>query len=442
MTSPTLASISNVTLRAASIALTLAFAFLFGAVTTQPAQARTFTVLYSFTGADGAVPQAGLVRDKASNLYGTTVVGGAHGFGTVFELTPKAGGGWTEKVLHSFNLNGKDGAYPIASLILDAAGNLYGTTQSGGNFSSECTYGCGTVFELTPKAGGVWTERVLHSFNGQDGFAPWGAGVILDASGNLYGTTLYGGSGTCNNYGTPGCGTVFELTPKAGGSWAENVLYDFQNNGKDGNYPQAGVIFDAAGNLYSTTLGGGTGGYGTVFELMPTKRGTWTEKVLHNFNNNDGGGDPDASLIFDSSGNLYGTITGSGNCNSGNGCGTVFELTPKADGAWTEKVLHKFNGSDGDNPAGGLIVGASGSLYGTTGEGGDGTCNGGCGTVFELTRKASGAWTEKVLHDFNGSDGDAPNGLISDSSGNLYGTTVAGGSGCGDGCGTVFELTP
>ncbi len=439
MTNQSLASIPKVPLCAESIALTLALAFLFGLATNQQAQARTFTVLHNFTGADGAGPQAGLVRDKAGNLYGTTFGGGAHGWGTVFELTPKAGGGWTEKALHSFNLNGKDGANPTAGVVLDAAGNLYGTTLEGGSFSSECQYGCGTVFEITPKAGGGWTEKVLHSFNSQDGLAPWGAGVILDGAGDLYGTTIYGGSGTCFNEPDEGCGTVFELTPKADGSWAESVLHSFKNNGKDGNYPQAGVIFDAAGNLYGTTVGGGTTDYGTVFELTPKADGAWTEKVLHNFNGTDGGGNPYASLIFDSSGNLYGTIAGNGNCSSGNGCGSVFELIRNAGGAWTGKVLHKFNGADGDNPHASLIHDASDNLYGTTQAGGNGTCNGGCGIVFELAHNVGGAWTENVLHKFNGTDGEAPNSLIFGSSGSLYGPTYLGGA---HSSGTVFELTP
>src|ERR1700674_3966070 len=441
MTNPPLASISKITLRAASTALTLVVLFLFGVITTQSAQARTFAVLYDFTGTDGAIPEAGLVRDTAGNLYGTTEVGGAGNYGTVFELTPTAGGAWTEKVLHTFNLNGKDGAYPATSLIFDAAGNLYGTTVGGGKYYD------GTVFELTPKAGGSWTEKV-YSFSGKDGESPWGAGLIVDAAGNLYGTTFYGGSGTCNNDGFGGCGTVFELTTKAGGGWAEKVLYSFRDNGKDGNYPYASLIFDAAGNLYGTTVAGGKYYDGTVFELTPKAGGAWTEKLLHTFKGSDGYS-PYASLIFDASGNLYGTTSGdgSGTCNS-DGCGTVFELIPKAGGGYTENVLHSFNGSDGSSPYASLIFDASGNLYGTTLSGGGFTsrCTYGCGTVFELTPKAGGGWTEKVLLSFNDKNGAFPvASLMFDASGSLYGTTSGGSGTCNVGfigCGKVFKLTP
>jgi uncharacterized repeat protein (TIGR03803 family) len=329
----------------------------------------TEKVLYSFSGngTDGRAPYAGLIFDAAGNLYGTTQYGGTYGLGTVFELTPAGGGSWTEKVLYSFSGNGTDGATPEAGLIFDAAGNLYGTTYQGG------TYGYGTVFELTPAGGGGWTEQVLHSFNnnGADGSLP-AAGLIFDAAGNLYGTTSYGG--TYFYYGT-----VFELTPAAGGGWTEQVLHSFNNNGTDGITPlSAGLIFDAAGNLYGTTFAGGTYGYGTVFELTPAGGGSWTEKVLHNFGNGTDGAGPLAGLIFDAAGNLYGT-TGGG---SSYGDGTVFELTPTAGGGWTEKVLHSFgNGTDGIFPRADLIMDAAGNLYGTTYQGG----TYGYGTVFEFT---------------------------------------------------------
>ncbi len=283
-------------------------------------------VLFNFNRTDGAYTFAGLIFDAAGNLYGTTVGGGTYaycsdgyGCGTVFELTPTAGGGWTEQVLYNFG-NGTDGVNPYDGLIFDAAGKLYGTTPNGG------TYGYGTVFELTPTESGGWTETVLHSFCSQtdctDGEAPQ-AGLIFDTLGNLYGSTTAGGTYTSNcNYG---CGTVFELTPTGGGAWTEQVLHSF-GNGTDGYYPFAGLIFDAAGNLYGTTWAGGTYGWGTVFELTPTGGG-WTETVLHSFNDNGTDGIlPEAGLIFDAIGNLYGT-TPSGGAEGEYG-GTVFELTP------------------------------------------------------------------------------------------------------------------
>jgi uncharacterized repeat protein (TIGR03803 family) len=244
-------------------------------------------------------------------LYGTTVDGGGvTSYGTVFELTPSAGGVWTETVLHTFAYSGTDGYTPLAGLVFDASGNLYGTTVNGG------AYKYGTVFELTPTAGGGWTETVLHSFNnkGTDGYWPY-ASLILDASGNLYGTTLNGG--------TSNVGTVFELTPTAGGGWTETVLHNFR--GKDGYNPNSSLIFDAAGNLYGTTVKGGHYGYGTVFELTPTAGGIWAETLLHSFNNNGTDGYwPYAGLIFDAVGNLYGTSYLGG----AHGFGTVFEITP------------------------------------------------------------------------------------------------------------------
>ena len=270
-------------------------------------------VLHSFNnnGMDGNNPYAGLIFDAAGNLYGTTSGGGTSSDGTVFELTPAAGGTWTEKVLHSFNQNGTDGYEPFAGLIFDAAGNLYGTTFAGG------TYDLGTVFELTPAAGGTWTEKVLWSFgNGTDGHKLY-AGLIFDAAGNLYGTTVGGG--------TPDLGTVFELTPAAGGTWTEKVLYNF-GGGTDGTAPYGGLIFDAAGNLYGTTSQGGTSNLGTAFELTPAGGGTWTEKVLHTFGSGTDGVDLVAGLIFDGAGNLYGMTLRGGTY----ALGTAFELTPAA----------------------------------------------------------------------------------------------------------------
>jgi len=235
------------------------------------ATAQTETALHSFnsSGTSAAFPASSLIFDTAGNLYGTTGDGsgtncGAGGCGTVFELSPKADGGWTGKVLHNFTANGKDGYQVYAPVIMDASGNLYGTTVQGG------TYRGGTVFELLPKTGGGWTERILHNFsnsNSAKGAFPY-AGLILDKAGNLYGTTYSGGNnnGTSCFYGS--CGTVFELSPSAG-SWTETVLYAFPPDGAGGFNPSAGLIFDAAGNLYGTADGGGAGGGGTVFKIAP-----------------------------------------------------------------------------------------------------------------------------------------------------------------------------
>ena len=318
-------------------------------------------MLHSFNGTDGAWPQTSLIFDAAGNLYGTTHHGGVSGQGTVFELTPTGGGGWTEKVLYNFG-KGTDGAAPEAGLIFDAAGNLYGTTTFG---VSHDRYG--TVFELSPTAGGNWTEKVLHSFgSGADGTYPM-AGLVFDTSGNLYGTCSQGGA-----YG--GWGIVFQLTPQAGGGWGEQVLHNFSDY-SDGSTPYAGLIIDVSGNLYGTTSSGGDYYEGTVFELSHTAGGGWTHQVLHSFNYTDGG-TPQAGLTFDAAGNLYGTAGG-----GYYGYGTVFELTPTAGGGWTEQVLHSFNGTDGAGPQAGLIFDADGNLYGTTA--GGGTYND--GTVFELT---------------------------------------------------------
>jgi uncharacterized repeat protein (TIGR03803 family) len=386
-----------------------------------------YKTLYKFKGGkDGNFSQANLIFDPAGNLYSTTTSGGA-GYGTVFELTPNQDGSWTESVPYSFT-GGEDGANPFAGLIFDQAGNLYGTTHAGG------AAGSGTVFELTPNADGSWTESVLHSFTGSDGAYPVG-GVILDAAENLYGMTTDGGAS--------GNGTVFKLTPNGDGSWTENVLHSF-NGGSDGSYPDHGSLaFDASGNLYGATADGGKGscgiwapGCGTIFELTPNSDGTWTEQVLHRFSGKDGA-NPEPTLIFDNLGNLYGTTLRGGTY----GVGNVFELMPNGDGSWKEKVLHQFKGGSW-GPWAGVTFDQSGNLYGTTLEGGNlSSCNGaGCGVVFKLTPKPTGGWRETVLHTFADHPGAAPvASLIFDAAGNLYGTTYGDGSKT---FGSVFEITP
>jgi uncharacterized repeat protein (TIGR03803 family) len=387
---------------------------------------------------DGLGPVAGLTFDRAGNLYGTTESGGAHSNGTVFELTPNSSGGWTESVLYSFCSLTKcqDGEQIFTGVIFDQAGNLYGTTTHGG------IHDWGTVFQLSPNSNGGWTEKVLYNFCSlskcSDGSQPE-SGLIFDQAGNLYGTTASGGEGSGNDEGT-----VFELEPNANGSWTESVLHSF--NGPDGLNPQASLILDAAGNLYGTTEyggtgGGGTAGGGTIFELMPASGG-WTESVLYDFcsaENCADGLEPAASLIFDQTGNLYGTtVEGGAACN----CGVVFQLTLGQGGSWMEKVLHAFTGGDGSYPSGSLVFDSTGNLFGTAHEGGNLTAcpTGGCGVVFKLVPESKGAWHEAVLHDFMAHPGALPAaGMIFDSAGNLYGTTNGYNSPFN---GSVFEITP
>ncbi|MGD0179729.1 MAG: choice-of-anchor tandem repeat GloVer-containing protein [Terriglobales bacterium] len=389
-------------------------------------------VLRRFNGNDGSSPWGDLIFDASGNLYGTT----SHG--NVFELTRGTNGTWTEKVLHNFK-DPDDGWDSLAGLILDAAGNLYGTTHSGGGTANcgENPPGCGTVFELTPGADGKWVEKVLHRFkyDGKDGIYP-AASLIFDAAGNLYGTTEWGGPSKS--------GTVFELIPSANatGSWTEKLLDSQAVN------PVAALIFDAVGNLYGTTLFGGAYGGGSVFELTPHPNGTWTERVIYSFTGGSDGGQPTGGVIFDGAGNLYGTTFSGGTIGDvcfTQSCGVVFELIPDPRGSWTQKVLYtfKYDGKDGTNPAASMIFDAAGNLYSTTYTGGAN----GAGTVFELTPAANGRWIEKVLYSFNFYSGGAPAAaLIFDAAGNLYSTATAGGDGFGNcppwGCGAIFELIP
>jgi uncharacterized repeat protein (TIGR03803 family) len=258
-------------------------------------------------------------------------------------------------------------------VVFDAAGNLYGTTFGGGTYTI-CEGGCGVVFELSPAGNGTWTEKILLNFGSDytDAYAPDFGPLIFDAAGNLYGTS--GGGGT---YGS---GTAFEISPAASGSWTETILHSFGSGSGDGSLPQGGLTFDAAGNLYGTTYYGGAYNFGMAFELTPAGGGTWSETIMHSFDGETGDGTlPRANLILDSSGNVYGTTTGGG----ANIVGTVFELSPGSGGSWTETILHSFqdNVKDGEHPGASLIFGSSGNIYGTTAGGGEKSG----GTVFEIT---------------------------------------------------------
>lgn len=413
----------------------------------QSAWAQTFSVIHSFSGgAVGATPDSGLAIDRGGSLYGTTLAGGRGpcnpagipGCGTVFKLSQK-NSGWIFEQLYSFT-GQADGAVPyLAGVTIGPNGSLYGVTidGGGGQCPAEFANGCGVVYNLQPPASVCkasscpWTETPLYAFqgsnnNGTDGASPIG-NVVFDQSGNIYGTTFHGGTG--------GYGTAYELTHSRSG-WSETQLW---NATLDLQYPAGTMIFDSSGNLYGTSYG--SPGAGGVWELTPSGPG-WLETTIYAFSNLDlaNGLFPAAGVIRDQAGNLYGTTV---NAGTGGG-GTAFELSPSGSG-WSFSLMDSFTGVLGDNcgPYGQLVMDGAGNLYGTT------YCDGqfGFGSVFELTPSGNGQWTYISLHDFrNGDDGANPSSyLVSDSSGNLYGTAVYGGTrnaDCQSGCGVVFKITP
>jgi uncharacterized repeat protein (TIGR03803 family) len=396
-------SISKMRLRAASAMLTLAVVVVLGVVATQSAQAQTFTVLYSFSLLpDGSSPPAGLVRDTAGNFYGTTEYGGLPGCGMYGCGTVfKVDTSGTETVLYRFR-GGTDGANPDAGLIWDGSGNLYGTTVYGGNDDCNPTSGCGTVFKVD--TGG--TETVLHSFAGgsTDGCYPTG-GLIRDKAGNLYGTTDF-----C---GTSSLGTVFKLDT----SGTETLLHSFAGKPDGANPDHASLLMSKNGNLYGVTREGGYYGGGVVYELSKTGK----ETLLYTF---EGECFAYGTLVMDKQNNLYGTTQECGYWNYG----AVYKLSKSGE----ETVLYSFDSNDGAHPLAGVILDAKGNLYGDT--------YGfpyGWGTVFKLSQ--SGEMT--MLHTFSGSsDGGLPLGvLLRDANGDLYGTASGGGS---EDRGTVWKLTP
>ncbi|HEY6292743.1 MAG TPA: choice-of-anchor tandem repeat GloVer-containing protein [Terriglobia bacterium] len=391
--------------------LAIATVLLLTGLVAQRAQAQNYTVVYDFTGgADGGGPFAGLIRDAAGNSYGTTEYGGdlscffGEGCGVVFKLDPAG----NETVLYTFT-GGPDGALPEAGVISDAAGNLYGTTSSGGDLSCNC----GVVFKLDP-AGDL---TVLHTFTGgTDGANPLLGSLIMDSAGSLYGTAFGGGDLGCNS--GYGCGVVFTLDTAGN----ETVVHSF-TGGRDGAYPYAGLLRDGAGNLYGTTYQGGDRvcdkGCGVVFKLNPAGK----EIVAHSFTGGADGANPWAGLIRDNAGNLYGTTYGILSSDAG----TVFEL----DSAGHETVLYGFTGgADGAYPAAGLIRDTAGNLYGATYGGGAGG-----GVVFMVTPNGQ----EQVLHAFAPADGYNSYARLLPYKGSLYGTASGGGA---YGFGVVFKLTP
>ncbi len=369
-------------------------------------------VVYSFTGGnDGGNAATALVLDGSGNLYGTTVVGGTYACGTVFKLAPQASPPWQETVLYSFGCFA-DGKNPHGGVTFDPAGNLDGTTTSGGSGPSCGSSGCGVVFQLSPA-----TEKVLHSFTGgSDGFGP-GGGVTFDGSRHLYGTTPDGG--------TYSQGVVYEVAP----SGRERVVHAF-TGGKDGGVGSLGLLLLESGSLYGVTEEGGAHGFGTAFKLSESGK-RQPLSTLYAFKGKPDAASPYGGLVADAAGDLFGTTYYGGT----NGIGTVFELTLNAKGRYHERVLYSFKGgSDGSSPTSTLVLVGS-NLYGTTSAGG-GSCA--CGTIFRVNATTG---SESVLHAFgSGTDGAYPYyGLTKGPRNTFYGTTVAGGRA---GQGAVFEFKP
>jgi uncharacterized repeat protein (TIGR03803 family) len=367
----------------------------------------TLTTLYNFTdGSDGGFPYERVIPDKNGDLFGTTCCGGSSSYGVVYELV-NSSGTYTEKVLYSFT-GSTDGCFPYSELLMDKSGNLYGST-------SECgSGGYGTVFELV-NSGGTYTESTLHGFSYSDGAYPYGA-LATDKTGNLYGTTAQGG--------TDGYGTVWEISS---GTLTTLANMDYSTMG---GYPYGGLNMDHSGNLWGTTCCGGTGGDGVVFEMINSS-GTWNYNAIHGFSYTDGADPYYGRVVIGKAGHVFGTAFSGGT----SGYGVVWGLK-ESNGTWTEFTLYNFTDSSGDGayPFGGLRLTHAGHLAGTTYYGGANSE----GTAFELVH-GSGGWTETLLHTFAGSDGSYPYaGANADKAGNIYGATADGGT---SGAGTVFMIT-
>ncbi len=417
------------------------------------------TLLYSINTATGAATEignTGIAADVSSIGFAFGQLYAAEQSGNYYTLNTSTGAAtlignsgqalWglgfppaTYSVLHQFT-GGMDGSNPFAAFALDSAGSLYGTAAAGGSGTcdDDTLQGCGTAFKLA-KRNGAFTMDPLYQFRGgSDGAFPVRA-MTIGSNGSLYGTTLAGGTGSCSDDGSAGCGIAFNMTPGPTfpktpfTPWDEKILYRFTGEGDGGN-PFTTLLFDASGNMYGMTVLGGANNFGTVFKLTSAGNGNYTESVIYNFAGGTDGRNPDDGLIADTAGNYYGTTaSGGGSTNCTNGCGTVFELSPNGSG-WTEKVLYRFQGpNDGENPDAGLVMDSAGNLYGNTWQGGPG----GGGTVYKLTN-SGGNWTETTIYSVPVA-GYAVGRVVRDSSGNLYEALQGGG---GFGVGQILELMP
>ncbi len=384
----------------------------------------TESILYNFGSSanDGTYPGqfASLILDKNGNLYGTTSSGGTGncnpnseltGCGTVFELSPPEalGESWTENILYSFQgvqaVAGTplDGSDPQAGLVLDARGNLFGTTAYGGS-GSQCTGNvgaCGTVFELSPTAGGSWTEKIIHNFGNtsNDGANPYAPLILVENE--LLGTTLSGGSNYSCGDSNDGCGLLFALIPPTtgGGKWMERTAS--VGPLADGATVFAGLVRGFDGKIYGVASQGGSGqcqddlqntvGCGVVFQVTPPIASThWGPvEVIYNFTGGSDGGVPQSTLLADKIGNLYGVAPAGGSCLGGysfedvSGCGTLFQLTPNSGGtSWSEKTIYQFQGRSSGATPWSIVPKRANGFFGVTSRGGSLTCN--CGTVFEF----------------------------------------------------------
>ena len=399
------------------------------------ANAQTESTLYTFSETATFWPQGALLEDGTGNLYGTTRGGGTYGVGTVMELSPPAvsGGAWTLTTLYNFVPYGVGGYVPVSDLVKDQAGALYGTTYTGGD--PICN--CGVVYKLVPPAvqGGAWTESQLYAFTGNsDGRLPSTAALALTTSGTLYGVTTRGG--------TWDSGVLYQLTTKNGKTYTESVLYTFGDLA-DGSTPSGPVLLDSSGNLYGVTSLGGAFNQGTLYKFVPPTTGQLgTESILYSFGaSTTTGSYPNGSLLFDAGGDIYGVTNGGGDTS---GDGVVYMLAPTKT-TWTESILYAFSTSYGTNPIGGLTWNhKTNQLYGTTSSKNQHPA--GDGSIFKLSPPAvkGGAWTETTLFQFTYRvNGGYPTGAATYDSktGTLYGTAINGGvTGCDLFCGVIWQV--